>query len=206
MNKEKEPEQDKENSKITAMASVNNNAESTPEEEAGVMSGQKRDANQEDEENKNQTTLSTVDAEEESAKTILPSRPVKRARTAYFIFCDEKRPQIQKEVRSYLHASIAAALFFGMSHTLLFLSVSRGGRFGARTRAWKALVSSVRRGKEGVSKFGRGRARTCGTGHPSLVGCRGCRTNGRACRTIIRLVLGCDLGLSCRTHSKNLQT
>lgn len=31
----------------------------------------------------------------------LPSRPIKKARTAYFIFADEKRPEIQARVRLY---------------------------------------------------------------------------------------------------------
>ena len=30
-------------------------------------------------------------------------RPVKRARTAYFIFADEKRPALQKQVRAINH-------------------------------------------------------------------------------------------------------
>lgn len=34
-----------------------------------------------------------------SPTEIMPQRPVKKARTAYFIFCDEKRPEVKKEVR-----------------------------------------------------------------------------------------------------------
>jgi hypothetical protein len=32
----------------------------------------------------------------------LPTRPLKRARTAYFIFADDKRPEIQKQVLYYI--------------------------------------------------------------------------------------------------------
>jgi hypothetical protein len=35
-----------------------------------------------------------------SPSTLLSTRPVKRGKTAYFIFCDEKRPEVQKQVRS----------------------------------------------------------------------------------------------------------
>lgn len=35
----------------------------------------------------------------------LPDRPIKKARTAYFIFADEKRPEIQKRVRLIMSPS-----------------------------------------------------------------------------------------------------
>lgn len=34
----------------------------------------------------------------QKASSALPPRPIKRARTAYFVFTDEKRPQVQAEV------------------------------------------------------------------------------------------------------------
>lgn len=34
-----------------------------------------------------------------SPTSIIPQRPVKRARTAYFIFAEEKRPELSKQVR-----------------------------------------------------------------------------------------------------------
>ena len=39
------------------------------------------------------------DDKEDKGETPVPPRPIKRARTAYFIFADDKRPAIQAEVR-----------------------------------------------------------------------------------------------------------
>lgn len=40
----------------------------------------------------------TAASKREATADSLPKRPVKRARTAYFIFADEKRPEVVKEV------------------------------------------------------------------------------------------------------------
>jgi hypothetical protein len=49
------------------------------------------------------STDATGDNKKHKAEMPLPPRPIKRTRTAYFIFMDDKRPKVQAEVRfSYL--------------------------------------------------------------------------------------------------------
>jgi hypothetical protein len=45
---------------------------------------------------------SSIDEEEEEETTTLPARPIKRARTAYFIFADDKRAEIAAQVSRIL--------------------------------------------------------------------------------------------------------
>jgi hypothetical protein len=40
-----------------------------------------------------------VDDQQKNVAVVNPKRPVKRARTGYFIFADEKRPEIQNKVK-----------------------------------------------------------------------------------------------------------
>ena len=60
-----------------------------------------------DDDEKKKEEVEVDDAKDESDKKnkekptgSLPKRPLKRARTAYFIFTDERRPEIQAQVRS----------------------------------------------------------------------------------------------------------
>jgi hypothetical protein len=48
--------------------------------------------------------------ESPTAKENLPPRPIKRARTAYFIFTDDKRSKVQSEVRTYVCLRVVSCL------------------------------------------------------------------------------------------------
>jgi len=82
------------------------------DEEGAPKDEDTQDDNEGETEEKEEETQAKDDSSEKSGDdkhprdgTILPQRPVKRARTAYFIFADEKRPEVQKEVSEKIFMS-----------------------------------------------------------------------------------------------------
>jgi hypothetical protein len=63
----------------------------------GVEEG-KTDNDDDGNDDDNEVEDDNVDTSKENSTTIQPPKPVKRARLAYSIFCDEKRPEMQEEV------------------------------------------------------------------------------------------------------------
>ena len=84
-------------------------SESSQKEEKDQEEEKKEEEKEEKEE---ETVVITEKSNKEppTTKTTLPPRPVKRARTAYFIFSEERRPQVQAQHQGESVAVVAKAL------------------------------------------------------------------------------------------------
>lgn len=91
---------------------------------------------------------------------VLPPRPIKRARTAYFIFTDEKRPQVQSEVSTFIQSLCSVdpirkmrtkgpCLFYLILVFVLCLPVASWGRCGYRRTDHGATVGDIDARREG---------------------------------------------------------
>lgn len=97
---ENEEEKSPEKKRSAPEAWVENDTESTianKEVEEEVI--ESSETEKEEQNNDHQTTLPSA---------VIPQRPVKKARTAYFIFAEEKRPELAKQVRLFLSVFITS--------------------------------------------------------------------------------------------------
>ncbi len=75
-----------------------------------------------DETNEDSDDDDESDSEPKKQTSALPPRPIKRARTAYFIFTDEKRPVVQAEVSSQKLEFLAVDSFYlGNYHLYIYV-------------------------------------------------------------------------------------
>lgn len=117
--------------KTEAPSNTNNDAilaQSKKDEAEPAASTTKQDAEMNDAEensspNKETNEVDETEDRKPAATTKLPPRPIKKARTAYFIFADEKRAEIAARVSTYVCCRVLWRLFLrGVCFILLVLT------------------------------------------------------------------------------------
>lgn len=68
------------------------------EEKGGMVARELSSSDKQDEQKQFTTSNDKLSVDTLPPPRVVPQRPVKKARTAYFIFAEEKRPELQKQV------------------------------------------------------------------------------------------------------------